>query len=118
MGRRKNDQNFDRFAHSSSGLYAGASSSAILSLGHKKGYVLVGTNSGGNNMFFMLKEEASRRGIPEDTTFKKATFRESRNEAGELTYLEENDGLKDIAHLSVFSFHHNDLRRIGELFDI
>jgi glycosyltransferase involved in cell wall biosynthesis len=112
------DLNFDRYAHSSSGLYAGASFSAILSLGHKKGYVLVGTNSGGNNMFFMLKEEASRRGILEDTTFKKATFRESRNEAGELTYLEKNDGLKEIAHLSVFSFHHNDLRKIDELFDL
>jgi glycosyltransferase involved in cell wall biosynthesis len=112
------DSNFDRYAHSSTGLYAGASFSAILSLGNKKGYVLVGTNSGGNNMFFMLKEEASRRGILEDTTFRKASFRESRNEAGELSYLEEKDGLKEIAHLSVFSFHHNDLRRIDELFDL
>ncbi len=46
------DPSFDRFAKHESGFYCGASLTALVKLGTKKGYTLVGCDSTGVNAFF------------------------------------------------------------------
>lgn len=73
-----------------SNLYWGASLAALEYLSEKKGYVFVGVNKAGNNAFF-VKEEFSKN-LSKTTTKKEhiySSFRQSRNEKGELTCLDE-----------------------------
>lgn len=51
------NKSFDRNNNKSSKIYYGASLMALCKLGRKKGYELVGTNSNGNNAFFVKKEK-------------------------------------------------------------
>ena len=46
---------FERFKEHHSGLYAGASLGALVSLSEKRGYDFVGCNSAGNNAYFIKK---------------------------------------------------------------
>jgi len=55
--------NFERFASHPSGFFAGASITALESLGSKKGYRLVGCDSTGTNAFF-LRGDLAQEKIP------------------------------------------------------
>src|SRR6185503_16920025 len=50
------DPKFERHKQHHSGLYWGASLGAFVHLAEKKGYVFVGSNSAGNNAFFVRKD--------------------------------------------------------------
>jgi glycosyltransferase involved in cell wall biosynthesis len=106
------DSSFSRYETHYSGLYSGASFSALLKLGHEKGYVLLGTNSGGNNMFFVLEHVAKKFGLEEDVSFRAATFRESRDTDGKLTYLDCAEGLKLISELPILNLESNSCKSI------
>jgi hypothetical protein len=70
-------------------LYYGASLPALADLGRRKGYQLVGTNGAGNNAFFVRSDVGARlpaRSVEE--AFTPARFRESHDEAGNMTYLD------------------------------
>lgn len=70
-------------------LYFGASLGALCHLGKKKGYSLVTVNSGRNNAFFVRNDLLGD--IPEKTAeelFQPFQFRESRNQQGQLTFLD------------------------------
>ena len=84
-------------------LYAGASLGALVALGRRKGYAFVGTNSAGNNAFFVRRELCPTvlRELTASEGFTPAQFRESRNESGELTYLTAERGAELISHLPV-----------------
>ncbi len=77
-----------------SNLYWGTSLAALEFLGKKKGYTLVGVNSAGNNAFFVKGNFAHSLNI---TTAEKAyvysSFRQSRNEENELTYLDKSEAI-------------------------
>lgn len=82
------DPTFSRQTAHTSWLYCGASLAALVHLGAKKGYSFVGSNSAGNNAFFVsncviggLKPLTSQEGYVE------STFRESRDADGNMTYL-------------------------------
>ncbi len=68
--------------------YYGASLRALEILGRKKGYSLVGSNSAGNNAFFvrddLLREPLKRVSAAE--AYVRRSFREARNENGELLF--------------------------------
>lgn len=71
-----------------SNLYWGASLAALTQLSARKGYVLVGCNSAGNNAFFVRKDllgQMSEATLPE--AYVPAQFRESRSADGQSTYL-------------------------------
>lgn len=97
---------FQRSKAHYSNLYFGASFSALSKLGEKKGYVLVGVNSNANNAFFVrddldlsfLSLELEGGG---QQHYKCASFRESRSQNGELTYLSREQGLSLIGNLPV-----------------
>lgn len=93
---------YRRNAHHSD-LYFGASLSALAYLAKKKGYTLVGTCSAGVNAFFVrsdLMTDALQALSPEEA-YTASKFRESRDQAGNLSYLDGADRLKAIAGLAV-----------------
>jgi hypothetical protein len=94
------DPRFSRTRAHYSNLYWGASLAALYRLGKRKGYVLVGSNSAGNNAFFVREEFAA--GLPApgpEAAYVSAQFRESRGPSGELTYLDRASALPLIGDL-------------------
>jgi hypothetical protein len=84
-------------------LYWGASLKALALLGERKGYTLVGSNSVGNNAFFVRREHAG--GLPGPSAaeaYVESRIRESRGEDGELTYVGGLDRLRLIRELPVW----------------
>jgi len=82
-------QDFDRAKAHFSHLYFGASLPALIDLGREKGYTFVGSNSAGNNAYFIKDRAMNDTLAPFVATAKwvESRFRESRNEQGVLTYL-------------------------------
>ena len=96
-------------AHSSCLLF-GASLGALHDLAISKGYRLVGTNTAGNNAFFVRDDVAgSLPGLSPESAFQPSRFREARNDSGELAYLSFEQGQQCIASSLV-----HDLEQCGE----
>lgn len=97
---------FIRHAAPGSGIYYGASLPALATLGRKKGYALVGSNSAGNNAFF-VKRSLKPDTLPELSVKQahvRSKFREARGASGELLYLDEEaelEILKDLPLIEV-----------------
>jgi hypothetical protein len=84
------DKEFQRFKYHYSGQYWGASLSAINDVAVGLGYGLIGTNSAGHNAFFVrhdLIKPPFRRTSPEDA-FDSPTYRDSRDEKGNLSFID------------------------------
>jgi hypothetical protein len=82
------DKKFQRFEHHHSGLYWGASLSAINDVAIGLGYRLVGTNSAGHNAFFVREDlilPPLKRLDPEEA-FTVPTYRDGRDEQGNLSF--------------------------------
>ena len=96
---------FNRTKAHYSNLYFGASLRAITYIAKKKGYILVGCDSSGVNAFYIRKDlmnkKLKKKSVEEAYTFSK--FRESRDENGQLNYLEEKKRLKIIKGTQVFN---------------
>jgi hypothetical protein len=98
------DENFDRIKKHYSGLYWGASISALVKLANEKGYSLVGSNSAGVNLFFVKNEFVGDLNIlePQDA-YIESKFRQSRDEHGNLTYLDNKLGARLIEEMEVIN---------------
>jgi hypothetical protein len=86
------DPAFDRTQAHSSNLYWGASLTAICLAASAKGLTFVGSNSAGNNAFFVREDLLG--GLPNPSPrdgWVDARFRESRDNSGALTYLDGRD---------------------------
>jgi hypothetical protein len=99
------DAGFVRTRKHHSSLYYGASLSAIVYLAKEKGYSFAGTNSAGNNAFFvrndLLNENITSLGAEDG--FSPSRFRESRDDHGGLTCVTGDARLKLIAGLPVLN---------------
>lgn len=82
-------QDFARSSAHFSNLYFGASLKALAFLAYKKGYAFVGSNSAGNNAFFVRKDikPNSITELSVEEGYIAGQFRESRNEEGHLVFL-------------------------------
>jgi hypothetical protein len=112
------DASFVRSKAHFSNLYYGASLPAFQHLLERRGYALVGVNSVGNNAFFVRRELLSER-LPEvgiEACFRESSFRETRNEAGELLYITAREGRKVMAHLPLIDTRTGSTLRVGDLF--
>lgn len=99
------DSGFMRTMKHSSNLYFGASLRALDVLAARKGYTFIGSNSAGNNAYF-VKNEFMNQNFPAVTVeddYVVSLFRESRNELGELTYLDGDDRYEVIKGLPVWN---------------
>jgi hypothetical protein len=96
------DPNFVRREAHYSNLYWGASLNAFCFLANEKGYAFVGTSSAGQNAYFVrrdklgpLKELTSGEGYTD------ASFRDSRGQNGDLTFLSGRWRLMEAADMPV-----------------
>jgi len=111
------DQHFSRRKAHPSNLYFGASIAAIRSLAAKKGYRFVGTNSAGNDAFFVREDYAGRfveRSLQTVQSLP-SLFRESRDESGRNNYIGGVQRLQQIAGLPVIQVETGDIITLGEL---
>jgi hypothetical protein len=78
---------FNRTRAHWSNLYFGASLKAFYDLAKKKGYAFVGTNSAGNNAFFVRKDRIGKiKQASLSAGYTLSKFRESRDKSGKLTF--------------------------------
>jgi hypothetical protein len=87
-----------------SNLYWGSSLKALCLLALEKGYRFIGCNGAGNNAYFLRGDLVSDRipAVSPERGFVKSKYRESRDEAGGLTYLSARDRTQAIRGLPVF----------------
>ena len=99
------DKSFYRTEKHYSNLYWGASLKALTNLANKKGYSLVGSNSAGNNAYFvrndLLNDTITEKSV--DEVFVKSKYRESRDKNGTLTYIRGDERLTTIKGLEVIN---------------
>jgi hypothetical protein len=95
-------EDFQRTDSHYSNLYYGSSLGALQYLAEKKGYLLAGSNIWGHNAFFIRKDIAGEfRGMELRDAYVASKFRESRNQAGKLTYVRGDDRIKLIEDMPV-----------------
>jgi hypothetical protein len=79
---------FQRTKAHFSNLYWGASLAALAAVADRKGLALIGSNSAGNNAFFVRRDVlGDLREVKPESAWVDARFRESRDSAGRLTYV-------------------------------
>jgi hypothetical protein len=93
---------FQRTEAHFSNLYYGASIAAFHHLGEKKGYKLIGSNSAGNNLFFVREDRMGPlKAISPNDAYVESKIRESRDEKGDLSFKSRSDREALIKHLPV-----------------
>lgn len=104
---------FDRTKAHFSNMYWGASLPALCDLGEKKGYYFIGSNSAGNNAYFLRKDSVGNfKPLTADKGYVESQFRDSRNEYGELTYLSGAERYKIIQGLPVHNTRNNNIEKL------
>lgn len=111
------EEDFQRTKAHYSNLYWGASISALTDIANSKGYDLVGSNSFGNNIFF-VRHDCNSLGI--NLTAKQAyvpsKYKESRDSNGNLTYLNPHkEGMELIKNKKVINIENNELIEIKDI---
>ncbi len=90
-----------------SNLYFGCSLKALEILAKRKGYALVGSTSVGNNAFFVRLDRLNNiKPLSTDEAYVQSLFRESRDENGQLTFLNGNSRADVIANMPVYDVEH------------
>lgn len=102
-------------------LYYGASISALLSLAKRKRYTFLGSNSAGNNAFFIRNDYAARfnRVVIANIAASPSKVRESRDASNNLTFAEGTARQTLISALPVINVETGErmtIRSLGELF--
>lgn len=111
------DPDFVRSSRHFSNLYAGASLPAFVHLADRRGYGLVGINGAGNNAFF-VRRDLLVAGLDEVTAasvFRDSVFSESRDQAGELSFLRGDDRRRQIADLPLLDVATGETIRVSDL---
>ena len=111
------DPAFNRTAFHYSNLAWGASIAAFEHLASSKGYALVGSNSAGNNLFFVRNDRLGRiKRFTAQAAYVESRFRDSRNSAGELSFLAgacRAQEIIDVPLVDVISNTLTTLRQLG-----
>ncbi|WP_243749227.1 hypothetical protein [Mucilaginibacter agri] len=96
-----------------SNLYFGASLPALCDMAEEKGYAFVGSNSHGNNAYFVRKDAVKDLKIVNATEgYVLSQFREGRDKEGRLTYASGEARLNEIKGLEVFNTRSGKSERI------
>lgn len=107
---------FRRHLAHQSGLYFGASLSALVRLGAEMGFRFLGVNRAGNNAFFADPGlDVGLPGVSVEEAYRKAVFRESRNREGDLDYREGKPDDPSFDALPLHDFARGSLVTCGEV---
>lgn len=97
------DPAFTRSKYHSTNLCYGSSLTSLCDLAEEKGYLFVGSNSAGNNAYFIRKDKiADIKPLSTSQGYVESKFKESRNKKGELSFLRGNQRLEAIKGAVVF----------------
>lgn len=97
-------------------IYYGASIAALHSLGARKGYSLVASNSAGNNVFFVRNDLlGSLPALSPVQAYRRSQFREYHDENGHLTFDDFEKRLRKISHLALHDLKTNALARMADI---
>ena len=109
-------KNYIRSNEHYSNLFYGASIKAFIDLLKKRNYFFIGTNSAGNNAFFVSQNiwKKAKKLIYEKKIFI-SKFRESRNSKGKLTFLNKKKSLEMIKNKIVIDLKNNKKKKLFEL---
>jgi hypothetical protein len=107
-------KDFDRTKAHYSNLYFGASLAALILLADEKGYAFVGSNSAGNNAYFVRNDKLTGtiRNRPIDAGYVYTKFRESRDRSGQLDYKRGQARLDKIKGLPIHNIETNEVEII------
>lgn len=109
-------ESFSRTKAHHSNLYFGSSLGALVHIGSLKGYCFVGSNSAGNNAFFVRKDRVGDMPVlTSEEGYIESKFRESRDEFGRLTYARGKNRLSLIEHMPVYDIETKSVRPIREI---
>ena len=94
--------------------YYGASLRALYQLSMEKGYAFIGTNSAGNNAYFVRRDKLNEnvREVSLEEGYVLSKYRESRDKEGNLSYLTGDARIAAIRGMPVYNI---DTDRIEEL---
>lgn len=110
------DPAFDRSKAHYSYVYWGSSLKALAQLAEKKGYTLVGSNSAGNNAYFVRKDRVGRlKRLEVSKGYVKAKFREARDTSGRLTFAARERALELIRDMPLWDVERNTLVAVKDL---
>ena len=99
-----------------SNLYWGCSLKALYLLANQKGYAFVGSDSRGNNAYFVARNRLGNlRALTVEEGYVCSKFRESRNEEGKLTYVSGSNRLRIIEDMKVLDVETGSLLPLREL---
>ena len=85
-------------------------------LAEKKGYVFVGSNSSGNNAYFVKQDKLGRiRACTVQDGYVKSRFRDSRDAEGRLTFVAGEERLKIIEDMPVYDLEKRCVVKIKNL---
>lgn len=111
------ERTFRRASAHYSHLYWGCSLKALELLGAEKGYALVGSNSAGNNAFFVRRDRLSGlRALTAPEAYVESRFRESRDRKGALTFLSGRERLRAIRELPIVDLEKGETTQIASLY--
>jgi hypothetical protein len=110
------DARFSRTAAHPSNLYWGASLGAFCVLAERKGYACVGSNSAGNNAYFVRRDRlGALRPLRSAEAWVESRFRDSRDEAGQLSFLSGSARRRPIADLPLLDVEHGNTLSVADL---
>jgi len=102
------DFSFTKAHHSN--LYWGASLLSFCDLAQEKGYAFVGSDSSGNNAYFVRKDKVgSLKVLTAQEGYVSSRYREGRDEKGGLTYVSGKDRIEVIRGMQVYNTRKNQL---------
>ena len=108
--------NYIRTNEHFSNLFYGASIKAFIDLLKKRNYFFIGTNSAGNNAFFVKQNIWKKiNKLITDKKIFESKFRESRNSNGKLTFLNKKKSLQLIKNKIVIDLKNNKKTKLFEL---
>lgn len=94
-------------------LYCGSSLRSLCCLAEEKGYYFIGSNSAGNNAYFVKKGKEKGLKIHNcESGFVSSKFRESRDQNGQLDFKSGPDRLKLLKGLSIYNTETEELEVI------
>lgn len=107
------DPAFYRMTAHHSCIYAGASLPSLCDLANEKGYAFVGSNSAGNNAYFVREDRlGSLRTLTPEEGYVASKFREHRDEEGRLTFLSGREALEKIRGMKVFNTRTKEIEKL------
>lgn len=113
------DPKFVRTRKHYSNLYWGCSIAAYRGWAEANGYYYFGSNSAGNNAFFVRKDCVNPDRVPENANiFIESKYRESRDRQGNLSYLRGSERLKCIKSMELIETDTGRVDTIENIYNI